>query len=103
MAKKILDFFLYPTSQWTPYPPTNTAAGVCIGGSDMVYGSHVYYHNAILPTEPKSSVAVAVVLLSMYDYSLNFTMQSIQIGIDVIVSINTLAGCISSNAIRSEI
>ena len=33
----------------------------------------------------------------------NFTIQSMQIGAFVIVSMNTLAGCISSNAKRSEI
>ena len=38
MAKKILDFFLYPTSQWMPYPTTNTAADthVCTGGSGNI-------------------------------------------------------------------
>ena len=34
---------------------------------------------------------------------INFTMQSIQMGRDVTSSMNTLAGCISSNAIRSDI
>ena len=38
-----------------------------------------------------------------YNYFENFTMQSIQMGLSVIVSINTLAGCISSNKRRSEI
>ena len=33
----------------------------------------------------------------------NFTIQSIQIGLPLTSSMNTLAGCISSNAIRSEI
>ena len=32
----------------------------------------------------------------------NFTIQSIQIGLPVIVSINTLAGCMSSRARRSD-
>ena len=38
-----------------------------------------------------------------YAYPINFAMQSIQIGLPLTSSMKTLAGCIFSNAMRSEI
>ena len=38
----------------------------------------------------------------LWNYQINFTMQSIQIGLPLTSSTNTLAGCISSKAMRSD-
>ena len=41
------------------------------------------------------------IVLNSCNY-INFTMQSMQIAFELTSSMNTLAGCISSSAIRSE-
>ena len=52
--------------------------------------------------EELAGVEALMMYLFISDYT-NFTIQSMQIGLPLTSSMKTLAGCMSSNAMRSEI
>ena len=52
--------------------------------------------------EELARVEALMMYLFISDYT-NFTIQSMQIGLPLTSSMKTLAGCMSSNAMRSEI
>ena len=59
---------------------------------------------AVLDGEAAELAGVEALMMYLFisDYT-NFTIQSMQIGLPLTSSMKTLAGCMSSNAMRSEI
>ena len=59
---------------------------------------------AVLDGEAAELAGVEALMMYLFisDYT-NFTIQSMQMGLPLTSSMKTLAGCLSSNAMRSEI
>ena len=59
---------------------------------------------AVLDGEAAELAGVEALMMYLFisDYT-NFTIQSMQMGLPLTSSMKTLAGCMSSNAMRSEI
>ena len=59
---------------------------------------------AVLNGEAAELAGIEALMMYLFisDYT-NFTIQSMQIGLPLTSSMKTLAGCMSSNAMRSEI